>query len=541
MTSTAVIEGVGLAQTFGRTRALDDVSLAIEPGKCLGLVGRNGAGKSTIVSILTGLRRPDAGMVRLYGEPAPPVGDPAAWRRKVACVYQHSMLVPTLTVAENMFLNRQPRRRWGAISPAAMRTEAARVMADWGVEIDVTALAGAISVEQRQIVEIARALSAGTRCLILDEPTAALERAAVSRLFDRIRPLLSAGVGILYISHHLEEVYEICDEVTVLRDGRHVVTAPVGEIGQDRLVAAMVGAADAQDVHATTIDAAPTRDTTAEPVLSVQRLTAVDGRGSVAGVSLDVRPGECVGLLGLAGSGTSTLADAVAGLVKARGGRILVAGREVPPGRPDVALRRGVGYVPEDRHDRGYVPLLGVADNITMTINDRLTRYGVLAPARHRAAARALADRLDVVSAGTGQPVGELSGGNQQKVVVGRALARDPKVVVAVGPTQGVDVASKRSLLGALADARTGGAGVLLVSDDLADLAIANRIVVLVRGTVFAEFTDPPWDRERLIAAAEGLPSAATPDPAEPSTVDGKDERDRHRGAGAGTEGEPQR
>ncbi|GIL25748.1 sugar ABC transporter ATP-binding protein [Actinocatenispora comari] len=529
MTSTAVIEGAGLSQTFGRTRALDDVSLAIEPGRCLGLVGRNGAGKSTIVSILTGLRRPDAGHVLLSGEPAPPVGDPAAWRRKVACVYQHSMLVPTLTVAENMFLNRQPRRRWGVISPAAMRTEAAKVLADWGVELDVTALAGAISVEQRQIVEIARALSAGTRCLILDEPTAALERAAVSRLFDRIRPLLSAGVGILYISHHLEEVYEICDEVTVLRDGRHVVTAPVGEIGQDELVAAMVGAADAADVHATTIDAAPTDDPTAEPVLSVRELTAVDGRGSVSGVSLDVRPGECVGLLGLAGSGTTTLADAVAGLVRARSGQIVVAGRVVPPGRPDVALHRGVGYVPEDRHDRGYVPLLGVADNVTMTINDRLTRYGVLAPARHRAAARELAGRLDVVSAGTGQPVGELSGGNQQKVVVARALARDPKVVVAVGPTQGVDVASKRSLLGALEQARDGGAGVLLVSDDLADLAIANRIVVLVRGGVFAEFTEPPWDRERLIAAAEGLASAAPS-----STVDKQD------GPQAGTEGEAQ-
>jgi simple sugar transport system ATP-binding protein len=209
--------------------------------------------------------------------------------------------------------------------------------------------------------------------------------------------------------------------------------------------------------------------------------------------------------------------------------QILLEGRVVPPGRPDVALRRGVGYVPEDRHDRGYVPLLGVADNITMTINDRLTRYGVLAPARHRTAARGLADRLDVVSAGTGQPVGELSGGNQQKVVVGRALAREPKVVVAVAPTQGVDVASKRSLLGALEDARNRGAGVLLVSDDLADLAIANRIVVLVRCSVFAQFTDPPWDRERLIAAAEGLAGAATS-----STVDNQDGRQ------AGTEGEPQ-
>ncbi|HEY3506964.1 MAG TPA: sugar ABC transporter ATP-binding protein [Actinocatenispora sp.] len=505
MDPSYVIEGVGLSRSFGRTRALSDVSLAIEPGECLGLVGRNGAGKSTVVSILSGLRRPDTGVVRLGGEPAPPVGDPAAWRRRVACVYQHSMLVPTLTVAENMFLNRQPRRRGGVLRWGAMRTEAARVLRDWGVDVPVTAPAGAISVEQRQIVEIARALSTGTRCLILDEPTAALERAGVRRLFSRLRPLLDQGVGILYISHHLEEVYEICDRVTVLRDGRHVVTAPVADIRQDELVTAMVGPEDPLAGTATTIEATPTADPDAEPVLSVHDLRATDARGTVAGVSLAVRPGECVGLLGLAGSGTTTLADAVAGLVRPTGGTLVVSGLPLPPGRPDVALRRGVGYVPEDRHDRGYVAQLGVGDNITMTVADRLTAYGVLSPRRQRGAARALAARFGVVSAGTGQAVGELSGGNQQKVVVGRALARDPEVVVAVAPTQGVDVASKRSLLGALDAARAGGAGVLLVSDDLADLALANRIVVLVRGRMFAEFTEPPWDREALIAASEGL------------------------------------
>jgi simple sugar transport system ATP-binding protein len=500
-----VVEARGLSQSFGRTRALDGVSLAIRPGECLGLVGRNGAGKSTLVSILSGLRRPDAGEVRIGGEPAPPTGDPAAWRRRVATVYQHSMLVPTLTVAENMFLNRQPRRGGGPVHWSRMRADATRVLRDWGIELDVTMLAGAISVEQRQIVEIARALSTGTRCLILDEPTAALERAGVERLFARLRPLLSSGVGILYISHHLEEVYEICDRVTVLRDGKHVRTGAVSGIGQDELVTAMVGREDplAADTGIGTTES--TVDPSVPPVLSVEDLTATDARGAVLGVSLAVRPGECVGVLGLAGSGATTLADAVAGLVEPTAGRILLAGNRLPPGRPDLALRRGIGYVPEDRHDRGYVPLLGAGENITMTIVDRLVRYGVLPPRRQRTAARGLLDRFGVVAAGTGQPVGELSGGNQQKVVVGRALARDPKLVVAVAPTQGVDVASKRALLAALDAARRGGAGVLLISDDLADLAIAGRLAVLVRGRVFTEFTAPPWDRERLIAASEGL------------------------------------
>ena len=498
-----VIEGHGLSQRFGRTRALHEVSVAIRPGECLGLVGRNGAGKSTLVSILSGLRRPDTGEIRFDGEPAPPVGDPAAWHRKVATVYQHSMLVPSLTVAENMFLNRQPRRGTGGpVHWSRMRADAAKVLADWGVELPVTMLAGAISVEQRQIVEIARALTAGTRCLILDEPTAALERAGVERLFARLRPLLDAGVGILYISHHLEEVYEICDRVTVLRDGAHIRTEAVSEISQDELVAAMVGRADPS---AATLTGTTPSTMDGSPVLSVVDLAATDARGAVRGVSLDVRPGECVGLLGLAGSGATTLADAVAGLVSPTAGTIALDGTPLPAGRPDVALLRGVGYVPEDRHDRGYVPLLPVAENITMTIMDRLSRNGILAPRRQRTAAAGLAERFGVVSSGTGQPVGELSGGNQQKVVVGRALARDPKLVVAVAPTQGVDVASKRALLSALDDARRAGAGVLLVSDDLADLAIAGRILVVVRGKLFTEFTEPPWDRERLIAASEGL------------------------------------
>jgi simple sugar transport system ATP-binding protein len=497
---TPVIEAEGLTKSFGRTRALRDVSLAIRPGECLGLVGRNGAGKSTVVSILSGLRRPDRGAVRLAGRTAPPVTDPAAWRRRVACVYQHSMLVPTLTVAENVFLNRQPRGTGGVVGWRRMRAEAAKVMHEWGFDIDVTAPASALSVEQRQVVEIARALSTGTRCLILDEPTAALERSGVDRLFTRIQPLLAAGVGILYISHHLEEVYEICDRVTVLRDGAHVLTSPTREIDQADLVSAMVG----DDTTEREMESKPGVSSSA-PVLTVRALSARDRRGRLEGVDLEVRGGECVGLLGLRGSGATLLADVVAGLARPTGGTVEVDGRPLAAGRPDVSLRRGVGYVPEDRHERGLVPLLGVGENLTMTISDRLARRGLLPPGRTRAAAGALAGRLGVVSAGMAQPVGELSGGNQQKVVVGRALAREPRVVVAVGPTQGVDVASKQDLLGALEAARAGGAGVLLVSDDLADLRIATRIVVLVRGRVFTEFRSPPWDREELIAASEGL------------------------------------
>lgn len=513
MREDRVVEAVGLEMSFGSTRALCDVSLHVRAGECLGLVGRNGAGKSTMVSILTGLRKPNQGEVFFEGQPAPPAGHPAAWREHVSCVYQHSMLVPTLTVAENVFLNR-PRTRAGRfLDWRRMRDEAQRIMTDWGFDVDVTAKASEISVEQRQVVEIARALSARTRCLILDEPTAALERGAVERLFGRIRPLLATGVGIVYISHHLEEVYELCDRITVLRDGQRVVTAPTSELAQDELVAAMVGEVHTAGVSrdAVTRGARPPAEAgaTGKPVLVVDRLSAETGRGRVEEVSLSVRAGECVGLMGLRGSGSTVLADVIAGLVTPTSGEIRVGGQALKPGRPDVALDRGVGYVPEDRHARGFVPLLSVAENVTMTVTARLSRRGVLSPARRQAAAQALCERLDVVSAGAAQPAGELSGGNQQKTVVGRALARDPKVIVAVGPTQGVDVASKESLMGSLDHARREGAAVLLVSDDLDDLEHATRVIVLVRGQVFAEFTSAPWDRQALIAASEGLSGGA--------------------------------
>src|ERR1700730_1500762 len=433
----------GVWKGFGETQALRDVSLDVEAGKCHGLVGRNGAGKSTLVAVLTGLIRPDRGTVRLGGSAAPGLADRAAWQRLVSCVYQKSTVVPGLTVAKNIFLNRAIGNDHGIINWRAMRSRARQVMLDWGFDLDVNRLARDLSVEQRQVVEIARALSVGARFLILDEPTASLEKAAIERLFERIRRLKGSGVGILYISHHLEEIYEVCDRVTVLRDGERVLGAPVGEIKQERLVEAMVGVAPQR---ATEI-AAPVRVIeSARPRLEISHLRVPATLGPVQDVSFSVSPGECVGLVGLQGSGTSTVADAVVGLVKPVLGEIRLDGKAIHAGKVDATLRQSVAYVPEDRHARGFVPYLGVGENLTLCILDRLSKWGIFSRSGRDRVAADLVEQLGIVTSGLDQKVGQLSGGKQQKVVVGRALARQPAVLVAVAPTVGVDVAAEEAL-----------------------------------------------------------------------------------------------
>jgi simple sugar transport system ATP-binding protein len=522
-TGTPVASAAGIHKRFGSTYALRGVGLSLHPGRCLGLVGRNGAGKSTLVSILSGIVPPDAGEVSFDGQPAPSLGDVAAWRARIATVFQHSMVVPGLTVAENVFLGRQPRRGGGLgiVDWRRMREQARKIMADWGFDVNADAPCGSLTVEQRQVVEITRALAAGTRCLLLDEPTAALERGAALRLFERIRQLREAGVAIMYISHHLEEVFEICTDVAVLRDGELVLAAPMTEVDKDDLVTAMVGdkKKDHDAERASVTPPAPvlasprSRGTgrTRAPDLVVSSVAVASTGVFLSGVSLTVHGGERVGITGLRGSGATTLARIVAGAAAPDAGEVRLCypgrgDRVLRPGDRAGALRAGVGYIPEDRQAEGYVPLLGAAENIAMTITDRISRAGFVSPKRREERAAPLARRLSLVSAGLGQPVRELSGGNQQKVTVARALASDPALIVAITPTRGVDVASKELLLAEL-DRITSetGASLLLASDELDDLVICDRVLVLVRGEIFTEFTEPPFDREALIAASEGM------------------------------------
>jgi simple sugar transport system ATP-binding protein len=480
---------------FGQTVALNDVSLTVGEGEVHALVGRNGAGKSTLVSVLTGLVPPDSGTVEFGGEPAPPLADREAWRRRVACVYQKLTVIPSLSVAENLFLNRQGR---GLISWGSLRRRARELLDTWEVDVDVQAPAERLTVEQRQLVEIARALSHGSRFIILDEPTAQLDGQAIERLFARMRSLRESGVTFLFISHHLDEVYEVCDTVTVMRDARHIVTSPVAELGKEALVTAMTG--EATGLIDLRVDRpAPERE--GEPALTV---TGLGVPGVFEDVSLTVAPGEIVGLAGAGGSGKMAVGESVVGLRRAAHGTVKIGGTTPRPGSVPAALRAGLGFVPQDRHKEGLVPGLSIAENATLTVPERLGRFGMIGPRRRDEFGAKAIDDLDVKAAGPEQPVSALSGGNQQKVVMARALANDPKALVLMQPTAGVDVRAKETLLGTASAAAAEGAGVLIISDDIDDLRPCDRVIVLFKGAVVAEMPKG-WDDHELIAAMEGI------------------------------------
>ena len=495
----SLVEVSGVGRRYGPTVALHDVSLTVEPGESHALVGRNGAGKSTLVSILTGLSKPDSGWVRFAGESAPAIGDREAWRQRVACVYQHSTVIPHLTVAENLFINRQPTRR-GMISWSRLRRDSTALLESWRVDVDPDVAAGELSVEDRQLVEIARALSYGARFIVLDEPTAQLDSAAIERLFVRMRELQDAGVTFLFISHHLQEVYEVCQTVTVLRDARHVLTAPVADVSRTQLIDAMTG-----DTGGLTVADGAERDgvsADAEDALEVQNLSG----DSFDDVSFALRRGEVLGIAGSNASGKHQLAETLYGLRSPRTGRVTVAGRPLPRGDVAAALRAGIGCVPRDRHHQGLVLGLSIADNATMTVMDRLGPAGLAAPkARSALATKAIAD-YDIVASGPDQPTDALSGGNQQKVVLARALASDPSVLVLINPTAGVDVRSKEALLAQVERVRAEGKAVLIVSDELDDLRPCDRVLVLRAGELVAEH-EAGWSVNDLVADIEGVGS----------------------------------
>ncbi|AQA03141.1 hypothetical protein BVC93_12685 [Mycobacterium sp. MS1601] len=491
------VEARGIVKTFGSTRALRGANLQVKRGECHALLGRNGAGKSTLIAALTGLVKPDEGELILGG-----INATAGEHDHIACVYQKSTLVADLTVAENITLGAQPRTRFGLVDWKSIDRTARELLRRWGNPNLADRLVGDLEPIEKKIVEICRALSRGPRILLLDEPTAGLDGAGAGELFRQIEVLKNDGVTVIYVSHHLEEIFAICDRVTVLRDGADVMACDVGDLTMGKLIATMTGSTPdlPADGPASTATAQTPRAVSGEPTLVVRGLDIAD---RVFGLDMTVYPGECVGLTGLDGAGHVHIGRAVAGHVRPVAGEIVHLGRPLRPD-PAAAILAGVGFVPEDRHVDGYVPEMSVEENATLSILHRITnKAGFLDTGKRRSIYRKLSDAWTIVASSPDQHAEQLSGGNQQKVVLARALASDPHTVVVINPTAGVDVAAKQSIYATLVELKEAGKAILVVSGDDDDLRICDRVLALRKGHVAAEF-GRGFAEDDLVAAVQG-------------------------------------
>ncbi len=475
-----------IVKAYGSRPVLDGVSLSVGAGRVLGLVGENGAGKSTLLKIAAGLLAPHGGEVRVDGV-ALPWADPMAARTAgIGVVHQHFMLVDTLSVADNVALGDEPRRGpWGLrVDREAARARVAALSARHGLPVDPGARVGGLSVGERQRVEILKVLYRGARVVLLDEPTAVLSPAEVGALLDTVRALGADGVAVVLVSHKLDEVYAVADAVAVLRRGHIVVEGKVAEVSRSAVAAAVVDGGRPQEKETTASQSPRARPADQTPALRLEGLRCPQ----VDGVSLAVAPGEIVGIAGVEGNGQRDLAACIAGLVPPSAGTIHLAGVDITAW--SVARRRaaGLGWVPEDREGRGLLPDLSVADNLALGDPALAAGTGLYAPGPAREAARRLLVRFQVRPSDPEALLRDLSGGNQQKVLLGRELGRTLQALVVAQPTRGVDLGAGAEIHGALREARDAGVGIVLLSSDLDELrALCSRVAVLRRGQIVGE------------------------------------------------------
>ncbi|MGW3354715.1 sugar ABC transporter ATP-binding protein [Streptomyces bungoensis] len=493
-----------LSKAFPGVRALSDVDFTARAGEVHALVGENGAGKSTLIKVLTGVHRPDAGEVTYDGESVRFATPLQAQHAGISTIYQEVNLVPLMSVARNLFLGREPLGRLGLIDFRRMHREADDALRGLGLRVDVRRPLRELGVGAQQMVALARAVAVDARVVIMDEPTSSLEPREVKTLFGVIRMLRERGVAVIYVSHRMDELYEICDTVTVLRDGRVVHTGPLAGLDRLRLVAMMLGR-EIGEVRAEGLTKfSGSHDTAAEPVLRAEGLTV---RHRLKGVSLTLRPGEVVGLGGLLGSGRSETAKAIAGALPTDAGRVAVAGVRVRAGSTAAAIRAGISLLPEDRKAEGIVPGLSVRENIALAALPALSRFGLVDDARVDRIVETFMKRLRIKAAGPHQKVGELSGGNQQKVLLARWLALHPKVLLLDEPTRGIDVGAKAEVQALIDELAGDGLAVLLISSDTEELIEgSDRVVVLKDGVVVRELTGAAVTEDGLMRAIAAGP-----------------------------------
>lgn len=498
-----ILEVVAAHKEFGGIRALDDVSFAVRPGEIHALVGENGAGKSTLVKVLTGVHRLDGGHLRFRGEPAAFATPAQAQRAGISTIYQELDLIPRMSIAHNVFLGREPRNRLGLIDQRRMIAQAADLLADYGIDADVRRPLDSLGVGAQQMVALARAVSVDARVVVMDEPTSSLEPREVERLFAVIERLHRQRIAIVYVSHRLDELYRICDRVTVLRDGRVVHTGPLADIDRVALIALMLGR-DIGEVRAHGATSfGEDHHAAAEQVLRAEDLVS---RPRLAGVSVTARAGEIVGLAGLLGSGRSETVRAIFGALPLDRGTVAIAGRRVRPGSTPAAIAAGIAMLAEDRRADGIIPALSVRENIVLAALPRLSRLGVVSRARQDRIVDTFVTRLRIKISGPEQPVSELSGGNQQKVLLARWLCLQPRVLLLDEPTRGIDVGAKAEVQALIDELAAEGLAVVLISADLEELLDgADRLLLLRDGAIVGELVgNQVTERNVLSALAEG-------------------------------------
>lgn len=487
-----VIQVQHVSKSFGGVHALEDVHFETFAGEVHAILGENGAGKSTLIKIITGVHQPDSGEVLLNGKPVRFASTREAQEQGIAAIYQEPSLFPDLDVAENIMVGRQPSSRFG-IDWKRMYKEAGDILRRLGLSIDPRTKARELSVAQQQVVEIARALSINAKVLIMDEPTSSLTLGEVEELFGIVRQLREAGTAIVFISHRLEELFALADRVTILRDGTYVGTRPMSGVTTEEMIKMMVGRALGELFPKQTVEPG-------EVILEVEGL----GReGTFSGVSFQLRKGEILGMSGLIGAGRTNVARALFGTEPATTGTIKLDGKRVTITGPDVAMSMGIGYVPEDRKEHGLVLKMSIADNITLPVLSRFSARGWLNQGKEKTAASDGSQKLSVKMSGVSQKAGELSGGNQQKVVLAKWLGTNPKVLILDEPTRGIDVGTKAAVHALMSNLAAQGLAILMISSELPEvLGMSDRILVMREGRLTGEFSRAEATQEKLMAAA---------------------------------------
>ncbi len=488
------VQMLGIRRRFPGVQALKGVDLTVTPGEIHAILGENGAGKSTLMKILAGAESKDEGRILLRGEEVQISGPTDALGRGISTVYQETSLAPHLSVAENLFVGRLPASR-GVVNWRALRREAREVLARLQIKLPLRAPVSQLTIAQQQMTEIAKALSHSVQVLVLDEPTSALTETEVAELFRVLRDLRSDGVAIIYISHVIDEILRLCDRVTVLRDGEKVAERAVRETSGDELVRMMVGR---PLVELFPKEVAKLGD-------ELLRVEALRVQGKDAEVSFSVRAGEVLGFAGLLGAGRTALMQTIIGAIPAAGGTILRRGNAVRIRNPESAIRHSIGYLSDDRRRSGFAGLLGVDSNLTLASLPQFSRFGVLNPGQERRAAEAMVRALRIVTPSLDQRVALLSGGNQQKTVLGKWLTAGVEVLILDEPTRGIDVGAKVEIYRLINRLAEEGKAVILLSSSLPEvLGMSDRILVMRRGAVVAEFKRGAVTQEDVMFAATG-------------------------------------